>query len=132
MHNFEVFQRTDARRRSREPTVTVQRRGQLSLSPAAVKALGTPEAVTFLVSREERLLGFRAAKTVRRGGRQKAPENGSLVRSPGATVSATYVLRYLEADLSASRRYPLQLLDGVHCINLGQPGTVVTSNRSKG
>lgn len=129
MPNFEVYKRTDSRRRA--PAVTVLRRGQISFNPAAMLALGNPAAVTFLVEKDECLLGFRATEVVEGEGRRKATGAGVVVRPPGATVAAVPVLRYLGADLSASRRYPLVLLDGVHCIDLKQPGTVVTSNRRK-
>lgn len=111
--------------------VTVQYRGQISFNPAAMQALGNPSAVTFLVDKADRLLGFRAVDLVQNSGRPKAPGDSAVVRTPGATVAAVRVLRYLEADLSQSRRYPLTALDGVHCIDLKQPGAVVTSNRRK-
>lgn len=134
MPNFEVFQRTDSRRRSRQATVTVQRRGQISFSLEAMRVLGNPEAVAFLVDKDERLLGFRAAKLARNGARRADGGDGLIVcavRSPGATASAVQVLRYLGADLSASRRYPLAEVDGVRFIDLKAPGAVVTSNRRK-
>jgi len=129
MPNFEVYQRSNSNRHYREPMVTVERRAQIALNPAALHALGYPDAITFLVDKDERLLGFRPAGIVENSGRKKAVGDGAIVR-PQGIVAAVRVLRYMEADLSASRRYPLIVLDGVHCIDLKEPGKVVTSNRA--
>jgi hypothetical protein len=126
--NFEVYNRQDARqwRLLRDPVVTVTTRGLLALSPAAMSELGEPPAIRFLVDREERLLGLDAA----------VPGHANAVRvrvngSGQHFVSAVPVLRYLEADLSESRRYPLVTIGGVACVDLKQEGVPVTSNRRK-
>jgi hypothetical protein len=131
MHNWELYERGNSRRRSDEPLVTIQRRGQISFNPAAMRALGEPEAVIFLIDKNERLLGFRASGITKKTGRRKAVEPGALVRPPGATVAAIPVLKHMEVDLGVSRRYRLVELDGTHCIDLKQPGEAVTSNRRK-
>jgi hypothetical protein len=112
--------------------VTVGLRGTVKFNPAAAKALGEPDAIVFLVDKEDRLLGFRAGEVTTDGpGRRKGTGNAQPLRTPGNTVSATHVLRYLHVDLSQSRRYPLVAIDGVQCIELKRPGMVVTSNRRK-
>jgi hypothetical protein len=126
MPNFQEYYRAQSRRSRKDAAVTVQRRGLISFNPAAMAALGSPEGVVFLVDMDERMLGFRSAHTLRRAGRKAAP-----IRRPGNLVSATHVLRHLGADLSESRRFPLAVLDGTLCIDLKQPGEVVTSNRRK-
>jgi hypothetical protein len=125
--NFEVYKRQDSRRGWwRDPTVTVMKRGLLSLSPAAMRALEEPAAIRFLVDRDARMLGL--------GRAEPGEKNAMRVRITGSGqhfVSAIPVLAYLEADLSESRRYPLLMIDGTHCIDLKEPGTPVTSNRRK-
>lgn len=125
MPNFQEYDRIRSREFRAEAAVTIQRRGLISFNPAAMQVLGQPEAVVFLVDEGERLLGFRRADP-RRAGRK-----ASAVRAPGHLVSATLVLGHLEVDLSESRRYPLVVVDGTPCVDLKQPGTVVTSNRRK-
>jgi hypothetical protein len=124
MPNFEEFDRMNARvsRRVGE-SVTVQRRGNVGFSVEAMAALGNPRAVVYLVDRDERLLGFRPATP--------GTANASAVRGSGRIASAVAVLKDLGADLSQSRRYPLAESDGIRCIDLKQPGTIVTSNRRK-
>lgn len=124
MPNFELYERTNSRVSRRVgKSVTVQRRGQVCFSTEALAALGNPKAIAFLVDRDERLLGFRAAS-------QRAT-GASLIRITTRIASAIRVLRYLDVDLSESRRYPLVVIDGVQCIDLKQSGEVVTSNRAK-
>jgi hypothetical protein len=124
MPNFEIYDRRNSRVLRRVGScVTVQRRGQVAFSVEALAALGHPKAIVFLVDRKERLLGFRAAG--------EADERSSAIRGAGHIASAARVLRYMDADLGESRRYPLQVVDGVQCIDLKQPGVAVTSNRAK-
>lgn len=131
MPNFQEFDRA---RKSRAPsdvaTVTVQRTGLLSFNVAAIIEIGQPEAVVFLVDAGERLLGFRPA-TLRRGGRKAFAVRRQGGGNKACVVSAMSVLRHLDVDLSESRRYPLVAIDGTPCIDLKQPGTIVTSNRRK-
>lgn len=125
-YSFEVYDRSKSRspkRRRLGETVTVQRAGVISFSAAAMAALGDPRAVVYLVDRNDRLLGFRPAKP--------GTANASLIGGTGRTASAVAVLKYMEADLGQSRRYPLVMMDGVYCIDLKQPGEIVTGSRRK-
>ena len=62
-----------------DPEVTIQKRGRVSVNAAAASALGFPEAVEFLYSEEERIIGIRAAEpgTSRSYGLRKAPRGAS-------------------------------------------------------
>jgi hypothetical protein len=124
-YNFEVYDRRNSpspKRRRLGETVTVQRAGVISFSTASMAALGNPRAVVYLVDREDRVLGFRAAPP--------GTPNASLIGGTGHTASGVAVLKYMEADLSESRRYPLVVMDGVYCIDLKQPGEVVANGGS--
>lgn len=123
MPNFEVYTRGGGRKWG-QPTVTlISGVGRLTFSPAAFDALGSPEAVAFLVDREEQLIGFRAAS---------AEEPNAYRLNPASrTMSAVSVLRYMGIDRSESRRWPLLCDSSIPHIDLKQPGTPVTSNRRK-
>lgn len=123
MPNFQEYDRSQRGPYQKAKTVTVTRRGLLNFSPSAMAALGNPQAVVYLVDREERLLGFRGATCRTR--------NAYTVRAPGRSTQASHALGELGADLTESRRYPLIILGGVQCIDFKQPGDIVTSNRSK-
>ena len=125
MPDFKIFKRTNARA-PHGPTLTVTSRGTLNLSRAAWELLGKPQAVTLLYAADERIIGLKPAD-------RDAP-NAYLVRvlgKYGRQVAARVFCRYIEADLSAARRYPLVLDDGIGCVDLREPGVVVTSNRAK-
>ena len=127
MPNLKEYERRRSyENREATPAVTIQRRGLITFNSQAARTLGNPTAVTFLIDEEERLLGFR--KVSRGGPGRPAP---AVVRGPGAKISAVTVLRHLNVDLSAPRRYPLIMMDGTHCIDLKQPGTIVTNNRRR-
>ena len=126
MPNFREYQRGGYGGPRKQPgkTVTVQRRGLISLSEDAWAVLGSPDTVTFLVDRDKRLIGFRACR--------RNARNAVAVRQPQRVVSAIPVLKALGADLTQSRLYHLHVTDGLPpYIDLNEDAPVVTSNRRK-
>lgn len=127
MLNFEVF----AKRMvplTKQPYVTIQRRGTISLNAAARAALGSPDAVELLFDDAERVIGIRGA----------AADSGHAfpLRAQGGKQSGPYLISghaftvYYGIDTSASRRWPGELIDDILCVDLKEPGVEVTSNRS--
>src|ERR1039457_3305899 len=127
MPNFKVYKRAHSRNHtSRAATVTIQMRGRISFSPAAIAALGSPEAVAFLYDQADQLISFRKAL--------RSEPNTYPVRAPRSgvhIVSGRGFCKFIGLDLSESRRYPLVPMDGTHCIDLREAGVPVTSNRRK-
>ena len=126
MPNFEEYDRAASwgKRRRAGEQATVTSAGLLSLSPDVREALGHPAAIKFFVDTSERLLGFRAAQIRER--------NAVRCRAPNHAVSARSVLNLLRVDFGrGGRRYPVQVVDGMHCIDFKKPGTPVTSNRAR-
>ena len=125
MPQFELYERRLlGNRRTHKATVTIQRRGVISFSEPAFEALGSPQAVVFLYDRDEKLIGFRKAG--------ESEQNSHTIRSApdGSHVAAAHAfVRFLGLDLSESRRYPLVSQNGMHYVDLNEPGVVVTSNR---
>ena len=110
-------------------TITV--RGTFNLNQAAFELLGKPDAVVLLYARDERTIGLRPA------GRDDP--DAYLVRPSGTAKSPTMMAvvrefcRWIGADLSESRRYPLTLGDGgLGCVSLNDRSQVVTGNRARG
>ena len=124
---FEVFNRQRPPLH-REPYVTIQRRGTMSLNAAAHEALGSPEAVELLFDRQERLMGMRKISP-------KA-EHAYAVRPSGKKASSFLVAgmafsQYYDIPRDVARRWPAELRDGVLIVDLKSPATEVTSNRSR-
>lgn len=120
---FEVYDGKAAlSRQMRGESVTVHRRGHLSFSAEAYARLGSPQAVRFLIDRNERLVGFQACGP--------GEAYARVVNARARTVSAVAVLRFLGADLAETRRYALHVADGLPpYIDLKQPGVPVTRSR---
>lgn len=127
MPNFETFTKRMAPL-AKKPYVTIQKRGTISLNAAAHAALGEPEAVELLYDRTERIVGLRAVSKEAEHAYALRPQAGKSVGP--FIVSGTAFAKYYKIDTTVSRRWAGQLEGDVLCIDLKQPGTVVTSNRS--
>ena len=128
MPNFEKYSK-DLVPLKRDPWVTLQKRGAISLNQSAFVLLERPAAVELLYDADGMIIGLRKADVHGR--------DVHFVRSPSGkeagpfVISAIAFLKYYEINLDSSYRWPAYLDDGTLCIDLGRPGTVVTSNRAK-
>jgi hypothetical protein len=103
----------------KEPTVTMQSRGSLTLNLSAFQLIGSPLAVHLLYDRDERIIGIRAAdpkdedayppRTLPRRG-----EGGPRI------VTAQAFASHYGID-TTPRRYRATLEDDILCIDLKQP-----------
>lgn len=129
MPNFETFTKRMAPL-VKAPYVTIQKRGTISLNAAAHAAIGSPEAVELLYDKSARIVGFRPV--------DKSAEHAYPLRTSGGKAVGPYILsgtaftKYYGIDTTVSRRWVGRMVDGVLCIDLTEPGTEVTSNRSGG
>lgn len=122
---MEVFQRRNLRP-SNQPTATITMRGCILLNRAAHTAMGSPDAVELLYDRAERIVGLRPAA--------QSLLHAFPVRSQRSTdtviISAHGFLRNYSIDNSTSLRRSAWMDDGVLCVDIKEPGRVVTSNRA--
>ena len=124
MPNFEVFTKGMVPV-PKEPMVTLQKHGVLSLNAAAVAALGSPAAVELLYDRAEQIIGLRPAEA-------DAPNAYPVWSGKGsapAQVSAAAFTRYYEIRTGLARRRVAVMKDGVLCIDLKQAGTITSRGR---
>ena len=123
---FEVFTRRMVPL-AEKPYVTIQKRGNLALNKSAHAALGEPKAVELLFDPGDHIMGFRPVDV--------GVEHAYPIRSQGGKDVGPYIVagmaftKYYGIDTTAARRFPATMDDGVLCIDLNQPGTVVSSNR---
>jgi len=128
---FDVFDRSSAPSPS-IPTLTIQRRGMLSLNRGSYEALGKPAAVELLFNRERRAIAIRPADpstprayAVRAQGAAGGGSNTYLI--PGAAFTAHYGI-----DTAVARRYGVERRGEMLFVDLEQEGAVtVTSPRAK-
>lgn len=123
--DFEVFRYKNRKHRKREATVTVSRFGMIYFSQLAFELLGKPEAVAFLYSRNERVIGFRPAG---KGEDDTYTFRASSRAIPSRTVSGTSFCKHVGLTLEESRRWPLVMRDGIGTIDVSQPGIPVGRN----
>jgi hypothetical protein len=114
---FETF--TRQRRTGRQPYVTLQKKGVISLNKAAFEALDSPESVELLYDPDARLVALRKVDS--------AVEHAYQVRAPvenHATwlVSGGAFMSYYEIDNSASVRRAARKDGDLLIVNLNDPG----------
>ncbi|MEX5271549.1 hypothetical protein [Kocuria sabuli] len=126
---FEVFDKRMTPL-AKAPSVTIQRRGVISLNKAAHDLIGNAETVELLYDRDRQVVALRAADDS--SPHAYAVRNGSK-RGPGqAIVSATAFTAHYDINTTATRRWKPFLEDGMLCVDLTTSGTVITGNRTKG
>lgn len=114
---FETF--TRQRRTGRQPFVTIQKKGVISLNGAAFEALDSPDAVELLYDTEARLVGLRKVdSSVPHAYQVRAPvENHATYLISGAAF-----MSYYEIDNSRSIRRPARLDGDLLIVDLNDPG----------
>lgn len=129
MPNFEVYKRGTARPTPAVPAVTVTVRGTLNLNAAAYALLGKPEAVVLGWDAAVQVIGLRPVARKER--------NSYLVRPLGPsgtkmrTISAKLFCEWIKADLTEARRYPMTRDGDYGCVDISEPGEVVSGNRGR-
>lgn len=112
----------------KKPSITIQKRGTMSFNKAAYVALGSPEAVELLYDKELKIVGIRAIDPIVDHAYPMRPQAN---KDDGPyIVSGAAFTKYYGIDTEEARRWNAELEDGILCIDLRQPGQVVTSNRS--
>ena len=125
---FEVFDKRMTPL-SKAPSVTIQKRGVISLNKAAHDLIGNAETVELLFDRDRNIMALRAAEDT--SPHAYAVRNGSK-RGPGqAIVSATAFTAHYRIDTTATRRWKPFVEDDMLCVDLATEGTVITGNRTK-
>jgi hypothetical protein len=114
---FETF--TRQRKSDRQPYVTMQKKGVISLNKAAFDALDQPDSVELLYDSESRLVALRKVDS--------SVEHAYQVRAPvenHATwlVSGAAFVSYYEIDNSESIRRPARIEQDLLVIDLNHPG----------
>lgn len=128
MPNFETFTKRMVPL-TKAPTVTVQKRGILSLNKAAHVAMGEPATVELLFDKAEQIIGMRGLST------EKAhayPVRGVGKDATTFIVAGTAFTKYYEINTDVSRRFAAEMVRDVLCINLRGDSTIVTGNRQRG
>lgn len=106
------------------PSVTVQRKGIVSINAPAHKLIDGAKFVELLFDPSRRVMALRPAEPSPRTYELRSPS-----RSGQTLVSATAFMQAYEIDTSVSRRYEPFEEDGMLCIDFNGPSTEVRGNR---
>ena len=125
---FEVFDKRMTPL-AKAPSVTIQKRGVISLNKAAHDLIDNAETVELLFDRDRQVMAVRATD-------DSSPHayavRSASKRGPGqAVVSATAFTAHYGIDTTATRRWKPFVEDGMLCVDLTTEGTVITGNRTK-
>ena len=125
---FEVFDKRMTPL-AKAPSVTIQKRGVISLNKAAHDLIHNAQTVELLYDRDRQVMAVR--------GTDDSSPHAYAVRSaskrgPGqAVVSATAFTAHYGIDTTATRRWKPFMEEGMLCVDLSEEGTVITGNRTK-
>jgi len=121
---FEIFDKRKAPMKG-APSVTVQRRGIVSINGPAHALIGAARVVELLFDQDRKVMAIRPAERSPRAYELREPS-----RSGQTILSATAFAQAFDVDTSVSRRFEPFVEDGMLCIDLNGPSTVIQGNRT--
>lgn len=124
---FEVYKKSSAPVAS-VPSVTIQKRGLISLNRAAYAMIDAPEAVELMWDGDRRMIGLRGAPLESPDAYPARPQSSSSNRGP-VLVAGSLFTRFIGLDTSTAKRWVPSLEDGILTIDLNVEGQPVSSNR---
>lgn len=122
---FEVFDKRQAPMRG-APSVTVQKRGIVSINGPAHKLIDAARVVELLFDRDRGVMALRPSEPSPRTYELRKPSN-----SGQTLLSATAFMDTYQIDTTVSRRYEPFVEDGMLCINFNGEFSEVRGNRSR-
>lgn len=121
---FEVFDKRHAPMRG-APSVTVQKRGIVSINAPAHKLIEGARVVDLLFDRDRQVMAIRPSEPSPRTYELREPS-----KSGQTLLSATAFMDAFGIDTLVSRRYEPFVEDGMLCINFAGPSTEIQGNRA--
>lgn len=132
---FKVFEKGSAPMPS-IPSVTIQKRGLVSLNDAASELIGNPEAVQFLWDASDRLIALKPvaltapnAYPVRE---QAAAKKRGGAKRGAVLIAGSMFTRFIGLDTTQARRWVPEVRDGMLILDVKQEGQLVIANRNRG
>jgi len=127
MPDFEVFTKRLSPK-VKDPYITIQKKGTMSINRASYELLGEPEAIELLFDASARVMGMRAVEA---SANHAYPLRGSGKSKSSFLLSGMAFAKYYEINTDVARRYPATFEDGVLQVDLNGEFLEVVSNRNK-
>lgn len=121
---FEVFDKRSAPSRG-APSVTIQRRGILSLNTAAHALINDAEDVELLFDTDRQVIALRPSEPTTRSYKFRNTKSSKQVMLSLVSFANHYGL-----DFAVSRRYEPSVEDGMLCVDLRGSSVEIRGNRS--
>ena len=126
---FEVFKKGSAPISS-VPSVTVQKRGLISMNRSAHVLIGAPEAVELLWDPDRKVIGIRPTDLSNPNAYPARAQGSKSERGPFLIAGALFA-QYIGMDTTVAMRWVPTVEDDILCIDVSQPGQEATSNRGR-
>jgi hypothetical protein len=127
---FKVFEKGSAPIQT-VPSITIQKRGLISMNRAAHSLIGSAEAVELLWDEERRVIGLRPTEIGNVNGYPVRPQVTNSSKGP-LLIAGNLFTKFIGLDTSEARRWTPKMEDEVLCIDVSTPGGRVNSNRRRG
>ena len=102
--------------------VTVETKGRITVSTEASRVFGTPEAVEMLYDRHKNVMAIRPASMKTRYALKTSPRKSHLAPATGCfVISGTGFCRYFGIPTTTSRRFRVEVFDGMLIADLNKP-----------
>lgn len=112
------------------PTLTIQKRGLLSVNRAAYEMMGQPDAVELLWDADRRVIGLRGAPVDGPNSYPVRAQSANSSKGP-LLIAGSLFTRYIELDTTEAKRWVPEMEGDVLCVDLNKPHQRAASNRSK-
>lgn len=126
---FEVYQKGSAPVPT-TPSVTIQKRGLISINRAAFELLGKPEGVELLWDPERSVIALRPAPLTNQNAYPVRTQGAHSDRGPWL-IAGTLFTQYIKLDTTNAYRWTPGLEDGMLTIDVSKPGSKASSPRSR-
>lgn len=112
------------------PTLTIQKRGLLSINRAAYELMGQPDAVELLWDADRRVIGLRGAPVDGPNSYPVRAQSANSTKGP-LLIAGSLFTRFIGLDTSEATRWVPEMEGDVLCVDLNKPHQRAASNRSK-
>lgn len=126
---FEVYEKGTAPVAT-TPTVTIQKRGLISLNRAAFTLAGEPEGVELLWDAERKAIALRPTDLNNQNAYPVRPQANNPDRGPWL-IAGTLFTQYIGLETTDAYRWTPTLEEGMLIIDTSKPGAKATSNRRR-
>lgn len=111
------------------PSVTVQKRGLLSINRAAFALMKEPAAVELLWDADRRIVGLRPVPIEDPNAYPVRAQVANSTRGP-LLIAGNLFTKFIGLNTDEAHRWTPYMEDGILCLDVSKPGAKVNSNRN--